>query len=305
MLYFPYLSLIWRLKKWKGIITEEIQCGTCICTSQIMILSELFCFELPDIQQPLPDLSLYWQIPPLDHLSVLAYIWNLKRFKEMVKMNKLWLKLLHIYDNEGRFFMCGFLNTSLLALHCRQGLYLTVILMHYPSQFHCLTIYIVTWILSSPEPKAILNISCCSGLLIYHYLGFHMITWFFIPLPGCLYQHLAFVILLPGCLYDHYSSVGEDGRHIRGQEMNQAVETWQKSIYIVYKTSDPPVIPLKKSLFFSTEMMTYTYLLAKYTMWNVFWYFDFLWRSGRQFSGRNVILTSSNGKLSETMIITQ
>lgn len=224
----------------------------------------------------------------------------------MVKMNKLWLKLLHIYDNEGRFFMCGFLNPSLIALHCRQGLYLTVILMHYPSQFHCLTIYIVTWILSSPELKALLNISCCSGLLIYHYLAFHMITWFFIPLPGCLYQHLAFVILLPGCLYDHYSSVGEDGRHIRGQEMNQTVETWQKSIYIVYKTSDPPVIPLKKSLFFSTEMMTsYTYLLAKYTMWNVFWYFDFLWRSGRQFSGRNVILTSSNGKLSETMIITQ
>lgn len=110
----------------------------------------------------------------------------------MVKMNKLWLKLLHIYDNEGRFFMCGFLNPSLIALHCRQGLYLTVILMHYPSQFHCLTVYIVTWILSSPEPKALLNISCCSGLLIYHYLAFHMITWFLIPLPGCLYQHLAF-----------------------------------------------------------------------------------------------------------------
>lgn len=157
----------------------------------------MFCFELPDIQQPLPDLSLYWQIPPLDHLSVLAYIWNLKRFKEMVKMNKLWLKLLHIYDNEGRFFMCGFLNTSLIALHCRQGLYLTVILMHYPSQFHCLTIYIVTWILSSPEPKAILNISCCSGLLIYHYLAFHMIsTCFFKPLPGCLYQHLAVVNII-------------------------------------------------------------------------------------------------------------
>lgn len=114
----------------------------------------------------------------------------------MVKMNKLWLKLLHIYDNEGRFFMCGFLNPSLIALHCRQGLYLTVILMHYPSQFHCLTIYIVTWILSSPEPKALLNISCCSGLLIYHYLAFHMITWFFIPLPGCLYQHLAFVNII-------------------------------------------------------------------------------------------------------------
>lgn len=151
----------------------------------------------------------------------------------MVKMNKPGLKLLHIYDNEGRFFMCGFLNPSLIALHCRQGLYLTVVLMHYPSQFHCLTIYIVTWILSSPEPKALLNISCCSGLLIYHYLAFHMITWFFIPLPGCLYQHLAFWILLPGCLYDHYSSVGEDGRHIRGQEMNQTVETWQK-IYTLY-----------------------------------------------------------------------
>lgn len=212
-----------------------------------MILSELFCFELPDIQQPLPDLSLYWQIPPLDHLSVLAYIWNLKRFKEMVKTNRpnCDLNYYKFMTMKVDFLICGFLNPSLIALHCRQGLYLTVILMHYPSQFHCLTIYIVTWILSSPEPKALLNISCCSGLLIYHYLAFHMITCFFIPLPGCLYQHLAFVILLPGCLYDHYSSVGEDGRHIRGQEMNQAVETWQK-IYTVHcciqnkwSTSDP------------------------------------------------------------------
>lgn len=224
----------------------------------------------------------------------------------MVKMNKLWLKLLHIYDNEGRFFMCGFLNPSLIALHCRQGLYLTVILMHYPSQFHCLTIYIVTWILSSPEPKALLNISCCSGLLIYHYLAFHMITWFFIPLPGCLYQHLAFLNIITWLsLWSLQQCLWGWAPHQRSGDAPDC-RNMTKNIYIVYKTSDPPVIPLKKSLFFSTEMMTsYTYLLAKYTMWNVFWYFDFLWRSGRQFSGRNVILTSSNGKLSETMIITQ
>lgn len=154
----------------------------------------MFCFELPDIQQPLPDLSLYWQIPPLDHLSVLAYIWNLKRFKEMVKTNRpnCDLNYYKFMTMKVGFLICGFLNPSLIALQCRQGLYLTVILMHYPSQFHCLTIYIDTWILSSPEPKALLNISCCSGLLIYHYLAFHMITWLFIPLPGCLYQHLAF-----------------------------------------------------------------------------------------------------------------
>lgn len=224
----------------------------------------------------------------------------------MVKMNKLWLKLLHIYDNEGRFFMCGFLNPSLIALHCRQGLYLTVILMHYPSQFHCLTIYIVTWILSSPEPKALLNISCCSGLLIYHYLAFQMITWFFIPLPGCLYQHLAFFNIITWLsLWSLQQCLWGWAPHQRSGDEPDC-RNMTENIYIVYKTSDSPVIPLKKSLFFSTEMMTsYTYLLAKYTMWNVFWYFDFLWRSGRQFSGRNVILTSSNGKLSETMIITQ